>query len=79
MFQGGFAGRHVQISSSPSSEAAELTAITDIYPADNNAEQVFVIPPSPPAARIKVTFIESTDFYGRITVYKLDLIGEKAE
>ena len=77
MFQGGFAGRHVQISSSPVSDAAELTVIADIYPADNNAEQVFPVLTSGPAARVKVAFIESTDFYGRITVYKLDLIGQR--
>lgn len=52
----------------------------DFYPNDNNEAQTFDVNTKAEADAsstklIKIVFHDSTDFYGRITVYKMDLIG----
>lgn len=46
------------------------------YPQDINPIQTFNFTPTKGLKRVKIIFEESTDFYGRITVYKLDVIGK---
>ncbi|XP_013389358.1 nuclear receptor 2C2-associated protein [Lingula anatina] len=73
-FQGGFAGKecHVEVASIKSDEFTELTKI---FPEDSNKLQVFTLTPAPPVSKLRIVFTSSTDFYGRITIYKLDVIG----
>ncbi|KAJ1824607.1 Nuclear receptor 2C2-associated protein [Coemansia sp. RSA 2671] len=73
-FQGGFAGKSTNLfdMSQPSQP------ICPLHPKDDNTVQVLALPePLQDIARtrIKIQFLSSTDFYGRIIVYSLDFIG----
>jgi hypothetical protein len=48
-----------------------------LYPEDINPTQTFNVKPTEGLKRVKIIFEESTDFYGRITVYKLDVLGKQ--
>jgi hypothetical protein len=67
-FQGGFVGRTVELLGSNSTD---FTVITSIYPLDNNARQSFDINSPTEYSKFKIMFHDSTDFYGRITLYSL--------
>ncbi|KAL1737690.1 galactose-binding domain-like protein, partial [Schizophyllum fasciatum] len=77
-FQGGFVGKTcvVAVTEPGSSEWQELTRI---YPDDVNRQQTFPISAkldlSQGADRLRLTFEESTDFFGRITIYDLKILG----
>jgi len=77
-FQGGFVGTRCVVSA-PDGEDGE--AITTIFPENFNRQQVFDIPPHPKMAEgissLKLVFEESSDFFGRITVYELKVEGIK--
>ena len=77
MFQGGFVGKKcialASLPESPNNYDLELGAF---YPEDINSTQTFPLPSSENRVqRLKIIFEESTDFYGRITVYKMDILG----
>ncbi|XP_051684080.2 nuclear receptor 2C2-associated protein isoform X2 [Oryctolagus cuniculus] len=74
-FQGGFSSRRGRLEGSQGAEA--LSKIVDFYPEDNNSLQSFVVPATE-ADRLKVTFEEATDFFGRVVIYHLRVLGEKA-
>lgn len=78
MFQGGFVGKTCRalgsLADSPNDYNVDLGSF---YPEDINSTQTFALNPSTPVQRLKVVFEESTDFYGRITVYKMDILGER--
>ncbi|KAI8987264.1 galactose-binding domain-like protein, partial [Mycotypha africana] len=75
-FAGGFAGRKcVALGSTAESPNDYSVEIKDFYPQDTHAEQSFEFEPTIPLKRLKIVFEESTDFFGRITVYKLDVLG----
>ncbi|XP_014786845.1 nuclear receptor 2C2-associated protein [Octopus bimaculoides] len=74
-FQGGFAGKDCWIETSSSVNSNELKYLCKFYPEDNSTLQIFPLKESPTAQLIKIVFHTSTDFYGRIIVYKLDIIG----
>ncbi|KAI8087833.1 galactose-binding domain-like protein, partial [Gilbertella persicaria] len=76
-FQGGFVGKKCVIVGSKASSPNEYNVDLDIiYPEDINSTQTFDLPTTTePLKRVKIIFEESTDFYGRITVYKLDVLG----
>ncbi|KAM6113622.1 nuclear receptor 2C2-associated protein [Phoenicopterus ruber ruber] len=81
-FQGGFSSRLCTLEGCRAGE--ELVKISDVYPEDINAMQI-----SFAAARagfqveetvldkLKITFENSTDFFGRIVVYHLGVLGER--
>lgn len=73
-FQGGFTSRTAKLEGSRKNE--DFVKILDFYPEDTNALQRF-----PMAAatidKLKITFQDSTDFFGRIIVYHLDVLGDK--
>ena len=48
----------------------------DIYPEDNNSLQEFSNLPCCQINQIKLFFRENVDFFGRIIIYKLELIPE---
>ena len=82
-FQGGFVGTRCSIQIlSPGS--GEWEVITKIFPEDNNRLQIFALAPDPPntfdsgVEKLKLVFEESSDFFGRITIYDLRLEGDFA-
>ncbi|KAI8882630.1 galactose-binding like protein [Backusella circina FSU 941] len=76
-FQGGFVGKTCMalgsVECSPNDYSINLG---NFYPEDINSAQTFNFNATEPLKRLKIIFEESTDFYGRITVYKLDVIGK---
>lgn len=54
-----------------------LTKIVDFYPEDNNSLQTFPVPAAK-VDRLRVTFEDATDFFGRMVIYHLRVLGEKA-
>jgi len=66
-FQGGFAGKECFV------ETEGSTKILDFYPEDTNKLQVFYCKQIMRVKKVRFAFNSSTDFYGRITVYKLDV------
>jgi hypothetical protein len=71
MFQGGFAGKDCEFWIQ-NSHSDELSKYADFYPEDNNRKQQF--PLEAEVRTLRIVFRTSTDFYGRITVYHLDII-----
>ncbi|ORE10269.1 galactose-binding like protein [Rhizopus microsporus var. microsporus] len=75
-FQGGFAGKKCQVLGSLDSSPNDYSVqISTLYPEDISSTQTFTFDPTEGIKRLKIVFEESTDFYGRITVYKLDILG----
>ncbi|EDO32498.1 predicted protein, partial [Nematostella vectensis] len=72
-FQGGFAGKECQLEGGPSSSS--LTPFHQFYPDDVNTLQIFPVDSCKRMKVLKIIFLSSTDFFGRITIYKLDLFG----
>ncbi|GJJ76075.1 hypothetical protein EMPS_08434 [Entomortierella parvispora] len=78
MFQGGFVGKTCQLLAWTAESTFE--EIMKFYPEDINPAQTFPVPAaeSRTTSRVKIVFESSTDFFGRITVYKLDILGRDA-
>ncbi|XP_058805273.1 nuclear receptor 2C2-associated protein-like isoform X2 [Phymastichus coffea] len=70
-FQGGFAGKKCWIEAG--SDLKNLDYIQDIFPEDINLLQTFNLDFSKKASAFKIIFDSSTDFFGRIIIYKLSL------
>ncbi|KAI9345661.1 galactose-binding domain-like protein [Obelidium mucronatum] len=80
MFQGGFTSAEVQVliaaDSTPSSSSPDWAPLTVVYPENSNTEQLFSLGVSPVEARsVKLVFASPSDTYGRIVLYKADLLG----
>ncbi|XP_069734454.1 nuclear receptor 2C2-associated protein isoform X1 [Phaenicophaeus curvirostris] len=73
-FQGGFSSRLCTLEGCRAGE--ELVKISDLYPQDINAMQRFQVEETV-LDKLKITFENSTDFFGRIVVYHLGVLGEK--
>lgn len=73
-FQGGFSSRRGHPEGSQGSEA--LNKIVDFYPEDNNSLQTFPVPAAE-VDQLKVTFEDTTDFFGRVVIYHLRVLGER--
>ncbi|KAI8334228.1 galactose-binding domain-like protein [Chlamydoabsidia padenii] len=77
-FQGGFVGKTcVALGSTPEQPNNYNVSLATFYPQDINPMQSFPITCDQPIQRLKLVFEESTDFYGRITVYKFDVLGTR--
>ncbi|KAJ2160951.1 hypothetical protein GGF46_001871 [Coemansia sp. RSA 552] len=75
-FQGGFAGKDTVLI-----DADRKQDICALHPKDDNTFQEFDVPAQEQPIgrrRIKILFGSSTDFYGRIIVYRLDILGGTA-
>lgn len=84
-FQGGFAGKTCRLLAWPATEqatddAAALAPAADpievglVYPEDINDLQHFAVDTKGKAiAALRILFEESTDFFGRVTLYTLEL------
>ncbi|XP_051930860.1 nuclear receptor 2C2-associated protein [Hippocampus zosterae] len=75
-FQGGFSAKTCRLEGC--SGDGDFTVISHFYPEDNNSLQCFPIQEAAAVDRVKITFEKSTDFFGRIIVYTLDILGEKS-
>eukprot|EP01027_Heterolobosea_sp_BB2_P009623 GEZU01014174.1.p1 GENE.GEZU01014174.1~~GEZU01014174.1.p1 ORF type:complete len:116 (-),score=27.90 GEZU01014174.1:12-359(-) len=76
-FQGGFVGQDGQIwiATENGSESSEsLSMAKEFFPTDDNNLQKFEVDLDH-VKKMKIVFPESTDFYGRIIVYSLDVLG----
>jgi hypothetical protein len=69
-FQGGFAGKMCTATGWQASNRHDKT-MSAFYPVDSNAVQVFAVFDGIEVDRLQIVFTDSTDFYGRITVYHL--------
>ncbi|KLO09279.1 hypothetical protein SCHPADRAFT_943775 [Schizopora paradoxa] len=90
-FQGGFVGTRCKLYGRPgggggddaSSTAAageEILISDQIYPEDNNRAQVFDLPENlKPIKHLKFVFEESSDMFGRITIYNMQIYGRVLE
>lgn len=82
MFQGGFVGQDAVVEVGEKDSLAIVATLQTIE--DCNRMQSFdIISEGPEVARggryVKITFPTSTDFYGRVTIYKLELEGLELE
>ncbi|KAF8481002.1 hypothetical protein DFH94DRAFT_692063 [Russula ochroleuca] len=74
-FQGGFVGTTCVVATR-SQDATGWQKLTQIYPEDVNRAQMFDLTAGDPVKGIKLIFEESSDFFGRITVYDLMIEGQ---
>ncbi|KAM6396013.1 nuclear receptor 2C2-associated protein isoform 2-T2 [Rhynochetos jubatus] len=73
-FQGGFSSRLCTLEGCRAGE--ELVKVSALYPQDINAMQRFQVEETV-LDKLKITFENSTDFFGRIVVYHLGVLGER--
>ncbi|KAF5311954.1 hypothetical protein D9619_002808 [Psilocybe cf. subviscida] len=80
-FQGGFVGRTCALYTLKDEGTKDWQKFAVIYPEDVNRAQLFDLVPTAPeileggVKALKLVFEESTDFFGRITIYELKLDG----
>nr|XP_040040465.1 nuclear receptor 2C2-associated protein [Gasterosteus aculeatus aculeatus] len=74
-FQGGFSAKTCRLDGCPKDGA--FAEISHFYPEDNNSLQSFPIKEAPAVDKVKIKFENSGDFFGRVIVYSLDVLGEK--
>ena len=80
-FQGGFVGTRCAVQIPSLDGAKDWQILSNIYPEDVNRRQVFVLKPigavdlERGVAGLRLLFEESSDFFGRITVYDLKMEG----
>ncbi|NXK96740.1 NR2CA protein, partial [Formicarius rufipectus] len=79
-FQGGFSSQLCTLEGCRAGE--ELVKISELYPQDSHAMQIsfatcgFQVEETV-LDKLKITFESSTDFFGRIVVYHLGVLGER--
>ncbi|CAI8058468.1 Nuclear receptor 2C2-associated protein [Geodia barretti] len=79
-FQGGFAGRECELKAGGGGGGEEDRVLMQFYPSDTNSLQIFPLNgDGEPTQVYSVFFKTSTDFFGRITVYSLQLYGSWVE
>jgi len=74
-FQGGFAGKDCTIEGQ-SDDQVDLLKLANFYPEDVNAIQAFPIDIDCSLRSLRIMFNNSTDFFGRVIIYQLDIFGE---
>lgn len=81
-FQGGFVGQDCDVEGVLPPEAPGAAPrrvhVAHLEPDDVNSQQVFALADGIPAGGVvalRFTFGKSTDFYGRVTLYGIDLLG----
>eukprot|EP00041_Stephanoeca_diplocostata_P019215 m.409270 g.409270 ORF g.409270 m.409270 type:complete len:86 (-) comp21244_c1_seq6:2209-2466(-) len=77
MFQGGFAGKTCSVLVATVG-VDDFIHTGSLYPEDISTLQEFDISCSTgdaPVEQLRIQFDESTDFYGRVTVYHFDILG----
>lgn len=76
MFQGGFVGQDVQLLVQTESAVHWQQLQVDIEPEDVNEMQRFTCPVAN-VTTMQIIFQRSTDFYGRVIIYRLDVAGSE--
>lgn len=77
MFQGGFVGQDVQVHVKRATGSGQWESIdADVHPEDCNDLQEFPCAVEQVEA-LAITFQRSTDFYGRVVIYQLDVQGSE--
>ncbi len=76
MFQGGFAGKNCHLEVSENDNAEDLKKCSDLYPDDSNKLQTFPLEPSVSGKVFRLVFNDSTDFFGRVTIYQFKMIAD---
>lgn len=74
-FQGGFAGKEMHLQVKTPGQPDGTASARDFYPEDSNVLQRFPLKMDVPISNLRVVFRSSTDMFGRIVLYKLDVIG----
>jgi hypothetical protein len=80
-FQGGFVGTRCGLLAATEEDKKEWRVLSTVYPEDVNRRQTFDIIPAQPevlskgVSGLKLIFEDSSDFFGRITIYDLSLEG----
>jgi hypothetical protein len=81
-FQGGFVGQECAVSVRPPGGGGEWVRVAEFEPDDTNAPQRVPLPPGSGdggdgggVGALRLDFARSTDFYGRVTIYRLELFG----
>jgi hypothetical protein len=72
-FQGGFVGHDCHLEAGL--ENGSLEIIEQFYPEDINSLQVFKLRKPICAKHLRFVFNGSTDFFGRIIIYKLQILS----
>ena len=67
LIPGGFVGKECYV------ETEGTNKVLEFYPEDSNKLQNFYLKERINVKKIRIAFNSSTDFYGRITIYKLDV------
>ena len=78
-FQGGFAPHTARVvwntRGRDAAAVGDADLAAELVVADSNDVQRFALPPRPPATSLAIVFPSSTDFFGRITLYRLTVFG----
>ncbi|NXE44352.1 NR2CA protein, partial [Ptilorrhoa leucosticta] len=75
-FQGGFSSQLCTLEGCRTGE--ELVKISELYPQDSHAMQIsFPRVEETVLDKLRITFGSSTDFFGRVVVYHLGVLGER--
>jgi len=83
MFQGGFVGKNCEFmglnsKSNDNSGPAIWTSLASFTPEDSSLLQTFELAEVPSITALKIHFPASTDLFGRITIYRLEVWGRLA-
>ncbi|XP_071540797.1 nuclear receptor 2C2-associated protein [Panulirus ornatus] len=76
-FQGGFCGSPDTVVEAGQEGSSNWKEIAPWHLEDVGTEQVLHLQESHILSRLRITFRSSTDFHGRIIMYKLDVLGYK--
>lgn len=76
MFQGGFAGKNCHLEVSENDNGNDLKKCSDLYPDDSNKLQTFHLQPKVSGKVFRLVFNDSTDFFGRVTIYQFKMISD---
>eukprot|EP01100_Stratorugosa_tubuloviscum_P001611 TRINITY_DN1365_c2_g1_i2.p1 TRINITY_DN1365_c2_g1~~TRINITY_DN1365_c2_g1_i2.p1 ORF type:complete len:163 (+),score=55.36 TRINITY_DN1365_c2_g1_i2:45-491(+) len=79
LFQGGFTSKIIQLEIKVDEEQNWKLFQNEFYPEDSNLLQQFNVNMTESIVQLKINFIDSNDFFGRITIYKLILFGIEIE
>ncbi|KAH7886248.1 galactose-binding domain-like protein [Phlebopus sp. FC_14] len=77
-FQGGFVGTQCAVEVALSPEKPVWVTLAHIHPEDVNRRQEFELPDGEEIRCLKIIFESSSDFFGRVTLYELQVEGLSA-
>ena len=75
VFQGGFCGQDGIVELGNSLDSLASIGNLDVIEDSNDLQRFEISQPETSGVYLKITFLRSTDFYGRITIYNLMVYG----